>query len=253
MTAKLHSKAKAPDSGTHHCVRGSFATYLHFERLHLEIVSHQPPHRSVKCVAFSGHLCHQYFRNSSDLSDLFAGASVFSEVVSCLFRWDLLWYWSSRNGRKSTISAFGWVTNLSSFQKFPPSFAFRKMIKNEILFQLSQSQLIIFKGLNDRLVARMGFEWPHWVQDHGPGPPKKKPKAAVNFILSCPLSPSRRVNREHKSRPIGQLAGRLATHEADGNGEMTSFSLNPRPGGPLSQLHHGGGRAFFATPYYLWK
>ena len=107
VTAKLHSKAKAPDGGTHHCVRGSFATYLHFERLHLEIVSHQPPHRSVKCVAFSGHLCHQYFRNSSDLSDLFAGASVFSEVVSCLFRWDLLWYWSSRNGRKSTISAFG--------------------------------------------------------------------------------------------------------------------------------------------------
>ena len=48
---------------------------------------------------------------------------------------------------------------------------------------------------------------------------------AVNIILFCPLSPSRPVNREHKPQPIGQLAGRHATHEADRNGEMASFSV----------------------------
>ena len=54
---------------------------------------------------------------------------------------------------------------------------------------------------------------------------QKKPKVSVNFILSSPISPSRRVKREHKPQLIGQLAGRHATHEADRNGEMTSFSL----------------------------
>ena len=55
-------------------------------------------------------------------------------------------------------------------------------------------------------------------------PMSKKAKVAESLIF-CPVSPSRRDNREHKPQPIGQLAGRHATHEADRNGETTSFSL----------------------------
>ena len=50
--------------------------------------------------------------------------SAFSEVFSSLFRWDLLWYRASCNGRKSTILVLGWVTNLYRLPKL--SFCFSK-------------------------------------------------------------------------------------------------------------------------------